>query len=145
MTELKPERRSNRTHTWLIVLVVVAGLFAVSGLSLHHFGGGIVTVDGQTLHDLNPFEAIIAVIVGVLATIFAVLIAIIATIFGVLMGLIGAMIGILGAFFGIFVAILVVASPFLFIALIVWLIVKATGNGRSSRPGPRDLPPPDGA
>lgn len=131
MTDMVPERRSNRTHTWLIVVLVILGLFAISGVSLHHFGGDFITIDGRTMSDLNPFEAILAVIVGVFAAIVAVIVAILATLIGLAAGLFGLLIGLLGAALGIIVAVGVVAGPFIVIGLIVWAIVKASNGGKA--------------
>lgn len=106
----------------LLVAVVAAGVWAV-----YQYGDGQVMVNGRSVEDLQPWEVVGAVIIGIIGLV----VGLAAGAVGLVIGLVGAVlaivVGFIGVAAGLFITAGVLLGPFLLIAAI-FLLFRRRGN-----------------
>lgn len=122
---VETERRSGgglwKALLFLMILAVIGGTFAV-----YHFGAdGHIMINGQTVDNLQPWEVVGGVILGILGLI----VGLVGGVVGILIGLGAALLAISLAFIGVagslFIVTGIVLGPFLLIALIFLMIRRS--------------------
>lgn len=95
----------------LVTLLVFGALIAVGTWALYAFGADTVDVNGRTLAELQPWEAVLLVVVAIMGLVVAVIVAIA-----------GVLLSLLAAAIALFIGLGVVLGPFLLLGFTVLVI-----------------------
>lgn len=109
---------------FLIVVAIAGGTYVA-----YTYGADWgVTINGETIDDLQPWEVVGGVIIGILGLI----IGLVGGVLGLLIGLAAALVAIALAFggiaFGLFITAGVILGPFLLLAAVILLIRRSSAE-----------------
>ncbi|GGY40715.1 hypothetical protein [Parvularcula lutaonensis] len=121
MEEIEDRRGGGGVWKFLLFLMVVA--VALGTYAVYHFGADAdIYINGRTVDELQPWEVVGGVIIGI----FGLIIGLIGGAIGLLIGLGAAILAIalamLGIMTGLFITAGVILGPFLLIAAIILLL-----------------------
>lgn len=123
---------------WALLFVIVA-LIAAGTWGAYTYGEGVFTIDGRTISELEPWEVIGGVIIGILGL----LVGLVAGAIGLVVGLIAAVasiaLGLAGVAVGLFITAGTLLGPFLLIAAIILLMRRRQSGAASASVNFADL------
>lgn len=127
MLEKTQQRGSSSTAT-LVILVFIA-IVAAGTWAVYHYGGDAnIIVNGKSLVELELWEVIGAVIIGI----FGLIIGLVAGLVGLMIGLaamvISIVLGLIGIAAGLFITAGTLLGPFLLLAAIILLLRRNKNN-----------------
>lgn len=121
MSQNLQSQRGNSGGVMLIVILFIA-IVAAGTWAAYTYGEGHVMIDGRTISELEPWEVVGGVILGILGLFIGLTMGIL----GLLIGLIAAVVSIVLALAGVFVGLFITAGtllgPFLLLAAIILLM-----------------------
>lgn len=126
MSDTLPARRGGGAGVAAtITLFILFGIVAAGVWAVYHFGDGHIQIDGRGLDDLDFWEVVLGVVIGVVGAIIGVL----GGLFGVIVGLGAALMALVlaaaGVAAGLFITAGVLLGPILLLAAIVMLVRRA--------------------
>ncbi|NRA30990.1 MAG: hypothetical protein HRU11_12115 [Parvularculaceae bacterium] len=119
------ERRSGggvwKFLLFLVILAVAGGTFAV-----YQWGDGFIYINDKGLEDLQPWEVVGGVIIGILGLIVGLVAGAIGLLIGLGAALLAIALAMLGIFSGLFITAGVLLGPFLLLAAIILMMRRRT-------------------
>ncbi len=132
MTRIQRNTQSGNGTTLTVLLVLFIALVAAGTWAAYTYGDGHIIMNGQTIDELQPWEVVLGVVIGILGAIIGIL----AGFVGIIIGLLAAAFSIALAFVGVaaslFVVAGVLAGPVLLLALVIYLFTRNSGKSASN-------------
>ena len=124
----KIQQRGNSSAATLVlvifVLLVAAGTWAV-----YQYGGDAdVIINGKSLEELQPWEVIGAVVIGIVGLIVGLAAGLVGLLIGLVAMVVSIVLGLIGVAAGLFITAGVLMGPFLLLAAIILLMRRQGGN-----------------
>ncbi len=138
MTRINRSTQSGSGTTFTVTLLLFIALVAAGVWAVYTYGDGHIVINDRTLDDLQPWEVVLGVVIGIIGAII-----------GILAGLVGVIIGLVAAFLSIVMALLgVAAGLFIFagvlagpVLLLAGIIILMTRSKRQQATGADDTNP----
>ena len=139
MTRIQRNTQSGNGTTLTVLLVLFIALVAAGTWAAYTYGDGHIVMNGQTIDELQPWEVVLGVVIGILGAIIGIL----AGFVGIIIGLLAAAFSIALAFVGVaaslFVVAGVLAGPVLLLALVIYLFTRNNRQSQQSADGDAPL------
>lgn len=118
-------RRGGGLWKFLLFIMIVA--VALGTFAVYHYGADAsISINGRSVDDLQPWEVVGGVIIGIIGLIIGLLGGAIGLLIGLSAAVLAVALAFLGIAAGLFITAGVVLGPFLLIAAIILLVRRRT-------------------
>ena len=124
MDEVEERRSGGGVWKFLLFLMVVA--VAMGTYSVYQWGDGVITINGREISDLQPWEVVGGVAIGIVGLIVGLLAGAVGIMIGLGAALLAISLALLGVLSGVFITAGVLLGPFLLLAAIILLMRRRT-------------------
>jgi hypothetical protein len=112
----------------MLILLVFIGLIVAGTWAAYTHGEGHIYIDGRTVSELEPWEVVGGVIIGIFGAIIGLAGGALGLIIGLAATVVAFALGLMGVAAGLFITAGVVLGPFLLIAAIILLMRRGQGG-----------------
>lgn len=114
---------------FLFVVLIAAGTWAA-----YNYGGDAsISINGRDFNELQPWEVVGGVIIGIFGLIIGLLGGAVGILIGLLATVLALALAFMGIFFGLFITAGVVLGPFLLVAMLFLLMRRGGGRQRQEQ------------
>lgn len=122
MTDRALIAQRGSSNTILLVLLVFLALLALGTYAAYTYGDAHIYIDGRTIEELEPWEVIGGVAIGILGAIFGLAMGVVGLVIGLAAAIVSIVLALAGVAAGLFITAGTLLGPFLLIAAIILLL-----------------------
>ncbi len=122
--------------TLTIFLILFLALVAAGTWAVYNYGDGHVVINDRTLDELQVWEVMLGVVIGIIGAIIGILAGLVGVIIGLVAAILSVGLALAGVAVGMFVVAGVLAGPILLLAGIIILISRGNRKKESASDSP---------
>ncbi|MGV6820440.1 MAG: hypothetical protein ACWA5T_08070 [Parvularcula sp.] len=119
----KQQQRGNGNAITLVMVIFIA-LVAIGTWAAYHYGGDHISINGRGVSELEPWEVVGGVIIGILGAVFGLMMGAFGLVIGLIAMVASIVLALAGVAVGLFVSAGTLLGPFLLLAAIILLLRK---------------------